>query len=92
MLGSDTKTRIDRLSVIFLVSLFAFGSVAQHLKKVDSNASKSSGKTGEEWLIYGLDFADTRYSPLKKIDRTNVGRLGLEWAYDIPADGDVDTA
>src|SRR5262245_25743086 len=56
---------------------------AQQNKKVDENALKNSGKTGEEWLTYGLNYAETRYSPLKQIDTSNVKRLGLAWSLDI---------
>jgi len=30
---------------------------------------------------------ETRYSPLKQIDATNVSRLGLAWSYDIGQGG-----
>src|SRR6185295_18272451 len=56
---------------------------AQQARKVDDNAIKNAGKTGEEWLTYGLNYQETRYSPLKQIDTTNVQRLGLAWTYDI---------
>jgi quinohemoprotein ethanol dehydrogenase len=38
-------------------------------------------------LTYGLDYAETRYSPLKEIDASNVGRLGLAWSADIGVGG-----
>src|ERR1051326_173883 len=34
-----------------------------------------------EWLSYGLTPGETRYSPLKQIDASNAGRLGLAWSY-----------
>ena len=80
---SRSKTCIAWLSVTVLGSLLAIGAVAQQTKRVDSNALKNSGKTGEEWLTYGLDYGETRFSPLKQIDATNVGRLGLAWVYDL---------
>ena len=30
-----------------------------------------------------LDYAETRYSPLKQINATDVGRLAPAWAYEI---------
>ena len=56
-------------------------------RRIDENALKNAGKTGEEWLTYGLDMAETRYSPLKQIDATNVSRLGLAWSYEIGPGG-----
>ena len=61
--------------------------LAQQAKKVDENALKNAGKTGEDWLTYGLNYGETRYSPLKQIDSTNVKRLGLAWAVDIRGGG-----
>ena len=60
---------------------------AQQPKKVDDAALRNAGKTGEEWLVNGLNPGETRYSPLKQIDTTNVGRLGLSWSYDVGAGG-----
>jgi quinohemoprotein ethanol dehydrogenase len=39
------------------------------------------------WLSYGKTQGETRYSPLKLIDTTNVKRLGLEWSYTMGAGG-----
>jgi alcohol dehydrogenase (cytochrome c)/quinohemoprotein ethanol dehydrogenase len=40
----------------------------------------ASGST--QWLTYGGDYAERRFSPLKQIDTTNVGNLGLLWFAD----------
>jgi quinohemoprotein ethanol dehydrogenase len=61
--------------------------VAQQPRKVDDAALKNAGKTGEEWLMNGLNPGETRYSPLKQIDATNVSRLGLAWSYEVGAGG-----
>jgi len=55
-------------------------------RRVDK-ALKNAGKTGEEWLVVGLDYAERRYSPLKQIDTTNVSRLGLAWSTEIGSGG-----
>jgi quinohemoprotein ethanol dehydrogenase len=39
------------------------------------------------WLSYGRTQGETRYSPLKQIDTTNVKRLGLAWSYVMGAGG-----
>ena len=36
----------------------------------------------EEWLSYGRDYAETRFSALEQIDDENVSRLGLAWTYE----------
>src|SRR5882762_11769380 len=35
-----------------------------------------------DWRSYGGNSAGTRYSPLKQINRSNVGRLQLAWTFD----------
>ncbi len=35
------------------------------------------------WLAHGRTYSEQRHSPLESIDRTNVQRLGLEWAFDL---------
>ena len=49
---------------------------------VDDAALRAAATTPEEWLSVGRDYAETHYSPLKQVDATNVGRLGLAWSYD----------
>jgi quinohemoprotein ethanol dehydrogenase len=39
------------------------------------------------WLTYGLTQGETRYSPLRQIDASNVARLGLAWSYEVGAGG-----
>ncbi len=36
-----------------------------------------------EWLSYGRDYAEQRFSPLDQIDTTNVSQLGLAWYADL---------
>lgn len=38
------------------------------------------------WLMYWGDYQGTHYSPLNKIDTTNVSRLRSEWSMPIPGD------
>ena len=56
-------------------------------RRVNEAVLKSAGKTGEEWLTYGLTLGETRYSPLNQINAANVGRLGLAWSYDVGPGG-----
>src|SRR3954471_17813210 len=75
-------------SFLLLLSLIsttpcAFGQA----RRVDDLALRNSGKSGDEWLSYGLTPGETRYSPLKQIDATNVSRVGLAWSYEISFGG-----
>jgi quinohemoprotein ethanol dehydrogenase len=53
-------------------------------RQVDDALLKSGSKTGEEWVSYGVNWSEQRYSPLDQINASNISRLGLAWTYDIP--------
>jgi quinohemoprotein ethanol dehydrogenase len=76
---------------VFLLSigltLVASAARGQQSKAVDDAVLKNAGKTGTEWLSYGLTPGETRYSPLNQINAANVSRLGLAWSYDIGQGG-----
>ncbi len=80
------------LSSGVLAGFVVWSALAGQARRVDDSTLKAAGKTGEEWLTYGLDLAETRYSPLKQIDTTNVGRLGLAWSYDVGPGGGTQEA
>ncbi len=58
--------------------------LAQRPRQVDDAALKTGSKTGGEWISYGVNWAEQRYSLLKQIDTSNVSRLGLAWSQEIP--------
>jgi quinohemoprotein ethanol dehydrogenase len=64
---------------------------AQQPPVVDSAVLKKAGTPADQfpgsWLTYGKSQGETRYSPLKKIDASNVKGLGLEWTYVVGAGG-----
>src|SRR6266571_4885618 len=74
-----------RRVIVLLVALVGlllatWVAAGQQTRRVDDLALRNAGKTGEEWLTYGLTPGETRYSPLKQIDTSNVKRLGLAWS------------
>ena len=69
------------------VALTLAGSAAisaQQPAVVDAAVLKKAGTPADRfpgsWLTYGKSQSETRYSPLKQIDTSNVKRLGLEWS------------
>jgi quinohemoprotein ethanol dehydrogenase len=38
---------------------------------------------GGEWLTYGRDYNEQRFSPLTQVDANSVGKLGLAWFSDL---------
>jgi PQQ-dependent dehydrogenase (methanol/ethanol family) len=42
------------------------------------------------WVTHGGSYAEQRYSPLARIDESNVDRLGLAWSYDLQTERGVE--
>jgi quinohemoprotein ethanol dehydrogenase len=64
----------------------AKGSPA-HIKAVttavDDAAIRNNAATTKDWLNYGLDYAETRFSKLNQISTGNVKDLGLMWTFNL---------
>src|SRR5712675_2392687 len=50
---------------------------------IDGEAIIANAKTTKDWLSYGLDYAETRFSKLNQINAGNVKNLGLKWTYSL---------
>lgn len=69
---------------LFAAAWTAWGDQA---RRVDEAVLKAAAKNGEEWLTYGQNYGETRYSPLNQINTSNVSKLGLAWSYDVGPGG-----
>ena len=54
--------------------------------KIDDAALKQADAKPGEWITHGRDYAETRFSPLKQINDSNVKDLGLAWSFDTQTD------
>ena len=83
--------RARKITVFFLslagLILATWIVAGQQVRRIDDLALKNIGRTGEDWVTYGLTPQETRYSPLKQIDTSNVSRLGLAWSFDLGTGG-----
>ena len=75
------------LKTTLLTVLIASILLGQQARRVDDAVLRNAAKSGDEWLTYGQNPGETRYSPLQQINATNEGRLGLAWSYDIGQGG-----
>jgi quinohemoprotein ethanol dehydrogenase len=50
---------------------------------VDGEAIIANTKTTDDWLSYGLDYSESRYSKLSQINTESVKNLGLKWTYNL---------
>jgi quinohemoprotein ethanol dehydrogenase len=55
-------------------------------RQPDASALRNAAQS-KEWLTYGGNYAETRYSPLRQIEASNVDRLGLAWTYIVGSGG-----
>jgi len=94
-----TTTQRSPLGFLILASAFAAFSFStafaqsppkgspEHIKavtsKVDEAAIKANAATSNDWLNYGLDYGETRYSKLNQVNDGNVKNLGLKWSYNL---------
>ena len=65
------------LASVGALGLTAWLGVAQQARQVNDEALADAGRTGEEWISYNVNWSEQRYSNLKQINATNIGRLGL---------------
>jgi len=73
------------LSVLAVAAIT--GVHGQQIARIDDAALRKAGQNGEEWLTYGLNQSENRFSPLKDIDTSNVNRLSLAWSYEVGSGG-----
>ena len=63
--------------------------VAQQPRAIDAKVLKTAGTAKDTlpgtWLTYGLTPTEQRFSQLKQIDESNVGKLGLAWSAPLTA-------
>src|ERR1700722_17018765 len=79
-MGRRRMTRRTILSallttVLTAAPLAALGQTADDLKNDE--------KTTDNVLVYGMGYSGNRYSPLTKITKDNVGKLGPVWSYSM---------
>lgn len=79
-----TKGLLFAVSAIVLTTWAALAF--QQTRRVDNNALNNAAKS-TEWLTYGHDYSEQRYSPLKGITAENVSRLAPAWSYEVGPGG-----
>src|SRR5262249_4722465 len=52
---------------------------------VDTSRIIKADEEPGNWLTHGRTYSEQRFSPLNRITRDNVGRLGLAWTYELKA-------
>jgi quinohemoprotein ethanol dehydrogenase len=58
---------------------------------VDGKAIRANARTGADWLSHGLDYAETRFSPLAQVNADTVKQLGPVWSYNLESTRGVES-
>ncbi len=82
--GAPRNRLLASLAVV-LIHMASAPASGQETVTVDD--ARLTAAPASDWLTYGRDYAETRYSPLDQIDTGNVSRLGLAWVWDIEGRG-----
>lgn len=67
------------IAVVVLATIAACGSA----KEVDDAVLRAADADTANWLTYGRTYSEQRHSPLRTVNDTSVGRLGLAWSVDM---------
>jgi quinohemoprotein ethanol dehydrogenase len=70
------------LAALLFAALFGAQSDG-HAMKLVGNAELGNEADGTDWPAYGRTFSESRFSPLRQVNDSNVSRLGLAWFLDL---------
>lgn len=99
---SPGRSALTALALIGSVALAGHGLAQntpakgspEHIKAVtsavDTAAIRANASGTKDWLNYGLDYAETRFSKLNQINTENVKNLGLMWTYSLESERGVE--
>ena len=90
------KTRIAfAIGFVALNAAAADKSSQDHIRavtgKIDGAAIHANGKSGKDWLSYGLDYTESRFSRLTQVNAGNAKNLGLVWTYNLESTRGVES-
>ena len=54
------------------------------IQSIDEARLLAAGSDTENWLTHGRTYSEQRFVPMSGINSANVGRLGLDWYFDLP--------
>jgi quinohemoprotein ethanol dehydrogenase len=77
-----TATKFFIAAISAVVTLFFSISAHSSLSADNVDTQAIIANTAENWLSYGKDYREQRFSPLKQINQNNVNELGLAWYFD----------
>src|SRR5680860_1599841 len=52
-------------------------------KQVNTDRLETADSTPEDWLSYGKNYSEDRFSTLNQINKSNIDSLGLAWSINL---------
>lgn len=66
----------------FLGCVILISCLSSCQQNQDAYLALADGTDGN-WLLHGLNYSETRFSPLNQITESNINELGLDWSLDL---------
>ncbi|RUP34375.1 MAG: PQQ-dependent dehydrogenase, methanol/ethanol family [Curvibacter sp.] len=79
------------LALAATAALPARAQPANRVDQVDGAYIQANAARSTDWPSHGLDYAETRFSRLQKINTGNVSKLGLVWSYNLESTRGVES-
>ncbi len=94
MRSSSLRGEYISLSITIILTILSSGcedkpapGSERHIKEVttliDDAFLANADNSPDNWVTYGKNYAEDRFSPLKEINTDNVGKLGLAWSLNL---------
>ncbi|WEK45751.1 MAG: PQQ-dependent dehydrogenase, methanol/ethanol family [Candidatus Andeanibacterium colombiense] len=74
---------VAALAAAFALAACGSGTKPSALPTEGVTDAMLAAADGNEWLTYGRDYAEQRFSPLTQVSDSNVSKLGLVWSADL---------
>jgi alcohol dehydrogenase (cytochrome c)/quinohemoprotein ethanol dehydrogenase len=80
----EFRLQLNRATVFAVATLSTvFAGAAVAATPVDAKRLLSADKNNAEWVNHGRTYDEQRFSPLTKINKDNIDKLGLAWYFDL---------
>ena len=77
------SARVATLACVATIILGVGGCNRSRVTVVDDAALKAADADPANWITYGRNYSEQRFSSLKQVDEQSVSRLGLAWSFDL---------
>ena len=79
-------TRRNVGTALITIGLVACAETGTETPTLVDDAALAEVGSGDNWLAYGRNYSEQRYSPLAQVNDANVSELGVAWYVDLPHD------